>query len=547
MKKLLMISIFLCCLFLTRCKSQDYVLDEIAPTKTLIHTETITSSELFEATETVIPSLTPTILPHKLAISVQNAPEIHLVNEFGNPHPQNVAWSRKNGDVYLSSFTKISIRDSSSLELLQTIDPKVVIGEIALSPDGNYLFVASETVQVYDLNTGQEINTLGFIGGGIRNMAISQDGKVMAIAGPAWPGGGDPDYAFEIISLPSGQIVLSKQEYGIIFSVAISPDGKLAASAGERGIEIYDARDGKPDKVIVSKNGAIVFGLDGTIVESAESAAFPAIVWDVNTGQEITTIPGGFGSPILSLNGQWLALVKEKNEIQVRNISNYQLIHTLSDIQGQIYSAVFSPDGRRLAIVDQDGIGIWNAQNDEKIISDTDFTAPIETVSFSPDSISLFGGINETLAQSWNLHTGIASNQTTNNNHTPSAHVVSPNGEIRADEWIDDGSSYPPQGTIRLTDIRNSEILHDLSGHEVVFGEGFTGLVSSLVFNWDGSILASAGYDNTVRLWDVNTGQLLITLPPHLLLSDVNFSPDGHYVASGSSDGTVRLWAIPDP
>lgn len=435
--------------------------------------------------------------------------------------------------------------DSTTLQLLQTIDPKVEISEIALSPDGKYLFVASKTVQVYDLSTGQGIKTLGFIDGGIRNMAISRDGNFMAIAGPAWPGGGDPDYVFQIISLNSGEVIISSQEYGIIFSVAISPDGKLAAAAGERGIEVYNISKGRLDKTITSKNGSITFGFNGTIIESAESLAFPAIVWNAELGQQVAIIQGGFGSPSLSLDGRWLALKNHENEIQVRDMSNYQLINTLRGIQGQIYSMAFSPDGRMLAIVDQDGIGVWDVHTSEKIISTSDFTAPIESVSFSSDSSLLYGGINETLAQSWSIHNAAIS-QVATSMHMPSESVVSPNGDIGAKEWISDNSIYPPQGAIRLFNTHNLETLHELSGHEVIFGEGFTGLVSSLIFNWDGSILASAGYDDTVRLWDVNKGQLLITLP-HLTLSDVNFSPDGRYIASSSRDGIVRLWAIQDP
>jgi WD40 repeat protein len=545
MKKLSLIIVFLYCLFLAGCRGQDQVIDEIMPTITPISTVTVLPTESPKATQTTVPSSTPTILPHQLAITAQNASKIVLIKEFGNPRPQKVVWSQKTDSIYLSSFTKISIVDSSTLESLQTIDPKVVIGEIALSSDGKYLFVASKTVQVYDLSTGQGIKTLGFIDGGIRNMAISRDGNFMAIAGPTWPGGGDPDYTFEIISLDTGHIMVSNQEYGIIYSVAISPDGKLAASAGERGIEIYNVQEGMLSKVIVPNEGSIAFGDNSTIIESSESGTFPAVLFDLDTGQEITTIEGGFGSPIFSLNGRLLALKRRTNEIQIRDTSNYGLIQTLSGIEGQIFSVAFSPDGTRLAIVDQGGLGIWNVQRGEKIASEKDFTAPIESVSFSSDSILLFGGINETLTQTWNLDNGIASSEINSNNHIPSAHVVSPNGEIKADEWIDESSTYSPQGAIRLINTRNSEILHDLGGHEVISGEGFTGLVSSLVFNWDGSILASAGYDNTVRLWDINTGQLLITLPPHLLLSDVNFSPDGHYIASSSFDGTVRLWAIP--
>ena len=49
--------------------------------------------------------------------------------------------------------------------------------------------------------------------------------------------------------------------------------------------------------------------------------------------------------------------------------------------------------------------------------------------------------------------------------------------------------------------------------------------------------------DDTVRLWDVVTGEEQKTLTGHTsLVSSVSFSPDGSTVASGSWDDTVRLW-----
>ena len=72
--------------------------------------------------------------------------------------------------------------------------------------------------------------------------------------------------------------------------------------------------------------------------------------------------------------------------------------------------------------------------------------------------------------------------------------------------------------------------------------EGHSGSVSAVVFSPDGKLLASASWDDTVRLWDPATGASLQTLEGHLdSVSAVAFSPDGKLVASGSNDGTVRL------
>jgi WD40 repeat protein len=75
--------------------------------------------------------------------------------------------------------------------------------------------------------------------------------------------------------------------------------------------------------------------------------------------------------------------------------------------------------------------------------------------------------------------------------------------------------------------------------------KGHTDRVTSVAFSPDGKLLASGSWDNTVKLWDVVSGQEVRTLTGHVNhVTNIAFSPDGKLLASGSTDKTVKLWDV---
>jgi len=72
-----------------------------------------------------------------------------------------------------------------------------------------------------------------------------------------------------------------------------------------------------------------------------------------------------------------------------------------------------------------------------------------------------------------------------------------------------------------------------------------SGLVLDLVYSPDGSRIAIASDDSTVRVYDAHRGEQQLVLRGHgFLVSGVSFSPDGTQLASASPDGLVRVWAL---
>ncbi|TVQ25834.1 MAG: hypothetical protein EA367_00590, partial [Leptolyngbya sp. DLM2.Bin15] len=98
-------------------------------------------------------------------------------------------------------------------------------------------------------------------------------------------------------------------------------------------------------------------------------------------------------------------------------------------------------------------------------------------------------------------------------------------------------ASGSSDSTMKLWDVETGEVLQTLTGHN--------DSVWRVSFSPDSTMIASSSEDRTIKLWDVDTGELLQTLTGHdNSVFSVSFSPDGTTIASGSQDNTIRFWTL---
>jgi RNA polymerase sigma factor (sigma-70 family) len=414
--------------------------------------------------------------------------------------------------------------------------------QLGLSPDGKaVVFGTSGTsVRAWDIATGKELPALGGHTGQAYTFAFSADSKTVVTGGGDpfalvrdWPNGKlrrridikpgrgisrvgvSPDgqrlvceywgeCALAFFDLRTGKELPSPQEAhrGIVYGVALAPDGKVISAGIDNTIRVWDLKSGRNVRVIqtnhplgaqtmsISPDGCVVatadanhgiialhelntgrlvrtissqvetiyhveFAPEGHVLASSglsrRSASQPArrymIVWDSDAGTEVRrwedATPGRLGSHdwAISPDGQFFAQ-EEGNHVKTMETSTGREWRTLPK---QANCLAFSPDGRTLASRDDKGISLWElASGQERCRIDADFAVSWKALCFSP------------------------------NGH-----------------WL---ASAAKNGQISVWDACKGQLVQSFAGHEAT--------VVSLVFTRDSRVLISASFDTTLLAWD---------------------------------------------
>ena len=206
----------------------------------------------------------------------------------------------------------------------------------------------------------------------------------------------------------------------------------------------------------------------------------------------------------------------------------------------------FSPDGKLLAAGYGDGyVRLWDPATGQAIgsplLADSSPQAGVSGVAFSPDGKLLATAGSDGYVRLWNPATGQPAGAPL------LAHIGTlPTGDLEA--WSD-VVAFSPDGKLLATAGGDGyvRLWNPATGHLVgapLKADPRDG-VNAVAFSPDGKLLASGDMGGTVRLWDPVTGQPVgaairsVTLAP---VTAVAFSPDGKLLAAAGADRHVRLW-----
>ncbi|MCG9126873.1 PD40 domain-containing protein [Candidatus Poribacteria bacterium] len=198
---------------------------------------------------------------------------------------------------------------------------------------------------------------------------------------------------------------------------------------------------------------------------------------------------------------------------------------------------VFSPDSIRIAVASYIGIWIYNVQTGEELNLLTNNTGFVNSIAYSPDNKTLVGSTASEFYV-WDEDSGEVKYTISAHTYDISDLAMNPDGNLIA--TCGDRRDH----TIKVWDSLTGVLITTLQGH--------SDDIYNITFSPDGKILASAGKDddiNTIKLWDINTGELRTTFNSGIQYRDMTvvFSPDGNTIASCYGkwgDERIQLWDV---
>jgi WD40 repeat protein/DNA-binding SARP family transcriptional activator len=422
---------------------------------------------------------------------------------------------------------------------------------VSWSPDGRYVAAGSDDItRVWETRRGRLRHTLLGHNGSVTGVVWSRDSSRLVT--------GSLDGTAKVwrIGAKGVRELWSLSARGTrngIWGVAFSPNGTgvMAGDTGITAVSIWDlGLDGDAEWANLPASGLpLEFMPDGRRLVTSSTNRDPLIansvtIWDPQSGRDLQTIGPAtdgfwFQSIDVSPDGGSIALGGGEpspafggEAVRLWDTATGEELYRVSHAF-DVNEVAFSPDGEYLASASWSGrVKIVNRLGRViRTLRDEGFY--LEAVRFSSDgrlvAASAFGGrkqgTNHVRIWDWNRREV----------------VLTIRGEaVRVD-------FHPSRPRIAITLPGRGEIWDVVSGSRVAVLAGHSGELTDIAYSPDGSRVATASADGTIRLFEADTGkQQLVLRTPGCGVGSLAFSPDGTKLASTSPcpPGIARIWAL---
>jgi WD40 repeat protein len=479
--------------------------------------------------------------------------DVEVSKEGFKPHTQKI-------EVQRGSKTSLNI--TLAEELAESPEHSLVGHEgpvmaVDISPDGQWALTGGDdkTVRLWNLETEKEERR--FLGqeDGVTVVAFSPDGQ-HAVSG-------SKDRSVRLWNLRTGQEVQRFAGHtDQLMCLAFSPDGsRLLTSSMDRTVRLWDVKTGHSLAILSGHRSwvrGVAFLPDQRHVISCGNDAV-GIVWDLDSGRMQKVLQGHthvLSSVSVSADGRYAVSGSWDKTVRLWDLQTEQELNVLDRHRGPVRSVAFLGQNNHVLSASEDHeLRLWNPFDGESQVY-PGHQGHVIDVAFHADAGLFVSASADGTARIWKL-------APPDDNPGPddllvpplepligeTAQAVKPSRQwtastqgvqsisVRADgQRIATGGN---DGVVRLWETKSGAKLAELTGP--------TDGVLCVAFSPDGNTLAAASKDARIWLWNVSGQQPGPARPwegHHQWVTSIAFSGDSKRLISGGFDTTVRVWDV---